>query len=38
MQISLLGKDYEVAVEEYDKFRESALTLILKERKKKPGR
>src|SRR5438132_1382691 len=34
MQVSLLGKDYEVVVEEYDSFGESAFTLNLKERKK----
>jgi hypothetical protein len=37
MQVSLLGKDYEVIVQEYDSFGESAFNLILKERKKKAG-
>ena len=37
MQVSLLGKDYEVVVEEYDSFGESAYNLTLKERKKKTG-
>jgi len=37
MQVGLLGKDYEVAVEEYDSFGESAFNLTLKERKKKAG-
>jgi hypothetical protein len=35
MQISLLGKDYEAVVEEYDSFGESAFTITLKELKKK---
>jgi hypothetical protein len=38
MQVSLLGKDYEAVVEEYDSFGESAYNLTLKERKKKAGR
>lgn len=38
MQVDLLGKDYEVLVEEYDSFGESAFNLTLKERAKKPGR
>jgi hypothetical protein len=38
MQVSLLGKGYEAAVEEYDCFGESAFTITLKERKKKAGR
>ena len=37
MQITLLGKDFEVVVEEYDSFGESAYNLTLKERKKKTG-
>lgn len=37
MQVSLLGKDYEIAVEEYDSFGESAFNLTLKVRKKKAG-
>ena len=35
MQVSLLGKEYEVVVEEYDSFGESAYNLTLKEGKKK---
>jgi hypothetical protein len=35
MQVSLLGKDYEAVVEEYDSFGESAFTITLKERKTK---
>lgn len=35
MQVSLLGKDYEAIVEEYDSFGESAFTITLKELKKK---
>jgi hypothetical protein len=35
MQVSLLGKDYEAVVEEYDSFGESAFTITLKELKKK---
>ena len=35
MQVSLLGKDYEAIVVEYDSFGESAFTITLKERKKK---
>jgi hypothetical protein len=38
MQVSLLGKDYEAVVEEYDSFGESAFTITLKELKKKSGR
>jgi hypothetical protein len=38
MQVSLLEKDYEIAVEEYDSFGESAFNLTLKEKKKKAGR
>lgn len=38
MQVTLLGKDYEAVVEEYDSFGESAFNLTLKERKKKAGR
>jgi hypothetical protein len=34
MQVSLLGKDYEIAVEEYDSFGESAFNLTLRKRKK----
>ena len=37
MKVSLLGKDYEAVVEEYDSFGESAFNLTLKERKKKAG-
>jgi hypothetical protein len=37
MRVSLLGKDYEAVVEEYDSFGESAFNLTLKERKKKAG-
>jgi hypothetical protein len=32
MRVSLLGKDYEAVVEEYDSFGESAFNLHLKER------
>lgn len=35
LQVQLLGKDYEVAVKEYDSFGESAFTITLKELKKK---
>ena len=35
MQVSLLGKEYEAVVEEYDSFGESAFTITLKELKKK---
>jgi hypothetical protein len=35
MQVTLLGRDFEVVVEEYDSFGESAYTLTLRERKKK---
>ncbi len=38
MQVNLLGNDYEVVVEEYDNFGESAYNLVLKERKKKADR
>ena len=38
MQVKLLGKDHEVAVEEYDSFGESAFNLTLKERSKKAAR
>jgi hypothetical protein len=38
MQLQLLGKGYEVIVEEYDSFGESAFTLTPKERTKKSGR
>jgi hypothetical protein len=37
MQITLLGKDFEAIVEEYDSFGESAYNLTLKERKQKAG-
>jgi hypothetical protein len=37
MAITLLGRDYEVAVQEYDSFGESAFNLTLKERKKRAG-
>jgi len=35
MRLRLLGQEYSVAVEEYDSFGESALTLKLKKRGKK---
>ena len=35
MQVKLLGKDYEVSVEEYDSFGESAFNLKLKQKTKK---
>jgi hypothetical protein len=35
MQVSLLGKDYDALVEEYDSFGESAYNLTLRERTKK---
>jgi len=38
MQVSLLGKDHEVIVEEYDSFGESAFNLTLKERKRKASK
>ena len=38
MQVSLLGKDCEAIVEEYDFFGESAFTITLRERKKQTGR
>ena len=38
MQVSLLGKEYEAIVKEYDSFGESAFTITLKERKKKADR
>ncbi len=38
MQVTLLGRDFEVAVEEHDSFGESAYNLTLKEQKKKAGR
>src|ERR1700757_2714774 len=38
MQVRLIGKDYEVVVEEYDSFGESAYNLTLKERKQKTGK
>jgi hypothetical protein len=37
VQIALLGKDFEVVVEEFDSFGESAFNLTLKERKKQAG-
>lgn len=37
MQVKLLGKDYVVAVQEYDSFGESAFNLKPKERRKKTG-
>ena len=37
MQVTLLGKEYEVLVEEYDSFDEPAYNLNLKERKRKAG-
>jgi hypothetical protein len=38
MHVNLLGKDFQVVVEEYDSFGESAYNLTLKERKKQGGR
>jgi hypothetical protein len=38
MPVSLLGRDYESVVEEYDSFGESAFTITLKELKKKSRR
>jgi hypothetical protein len=38
MRVSLLGKEYEAVVEEYDSFGESAFTITLKERNKDAGR
>ncbi len=38
MQITLLGRDFEVLVEEYDSFGESAFNLNLKEQQKKAGK
>ena len=38
MQVSLLGKDCEAVVEEYDFFGDSAFTITLGERKKQTGR
>lgn len=38
MQVSLLGKEYEAVVEEYDSFGETAFTITLRERSKKKGR
>jgi hypothetical protein len=38
MQVNLLGKEYEVIVEEYDSFGESAYNLTLKEGKRKAGK
>lgn len=35
MLVTLLGREFEVVVEEYDSFGESAFNLSLKERKKK---
>ena len=37
MRLLLLGNEYSVAVEEYDSFGESAYTLTLKKRGKKPA-
>jgi hypothetical protein len=37
-QATLLGREFEVVVEEFDSFGESAFNLTLKERKKKPGK
>jgi hypothetical protein len=38
MPVTLLGKDCEVVVEEFDSFGESAFNLTIRERKKKSGR
>lgn len=38
MPITLLGREFEVAVEEYDSFGESAFNLTIREPKKKAGR
>ena len=38
MEINLLGKEYEVLVEQYDSFMQPAFNLTLKERKKKAGK
>jgi hypothetical protein len=37
MQVTLLGKEFEVGVEEYDSFGESAYNLTIREPKKKAG-
>jgi hypothetical protein len=37
MRVSLLGRDFEAVVEEYDSFGESAFAVTLKERNKKVG-
>ncbi len=37
MQVTLLDREFEVVVEEYDSFGESAFNLTLKERRKKAG-
>lgn len=37
MAITVLGREFDVVVEEHDRFGESAFNLTLKERKKKPG-
>jgi hypothetical protein len=37
MQVRLLGKDYEVAVDQHESFGESVFNLTLKEKKKKSG-
>ncbi len=38
MQVTLLGKEFEIAVEEYDSFGESAFNLTIREPKKKASR
>lgn len=38
MHITLMGKEFEVVVEEYDSFGESAFNLRIREAKKKAGR
>ena len=38
MRVNLLGKDYEIAVDEYEDFGQSAFNLTLMERKKKTRR
>lgn len=38
LQVTLVGKEFEVVVEEYDSFGESAYNLTIREPKKKGGR
>jgi hypothetical protein len=38
MQVTLLGKEFEIVVEEYDSFGESAFNLTIREPKKKANR